>query len=87
MHRIYPYGSHIYMFAGRILPIWDLYGSYMGKQSLYRAHVGPEWDKCPDSAHMGHIYTCLLGQLLFRRNRSALVHDLLINHILSGVSA
>ena len=61
MPRICPYGSHIYMFAGRILPIWDLYGSYMGKKSLYGAHVGPEWDKCPDSAHMGHIYTCLLG--------------------------
>ena len=30
-------------------------------KSLYRAHVGPEWDKCPDSAHMGPIYTCLLG--------------------------
>ena len=61
MPRICPYGSHIYMFAGRILPMWDLYGSYMGKKSLYGAHVGPEWDKCPDSAHMGHIYTCLLG--------------------------
>ena len=29
----------------------------MGK----KAHVGPEWDKCPDSAHMGPIYACLLG--------------------------
>ena len=64
MPIICPYGSHIYMFAGRILPMWDLYGSYMGKQSLYGAHVGPEWDKCPDSAHMGHIYTCLLGRRL-----------------------
>ena len=64
MPRICPYGSHIYMFAGQILPIWDLYGSYMGKTSLYGAHVRPEWDKCPDSAHMGHIYTCLLGIVL-----------------------
>ena len=29
--------------------------------SLYGAHVGLEWDKCPDSAHMGPTYTCLLG--------------------------
>ena len=59
--RICPYGSHIYVFAGQSLPIWDLYRSYMGKKSLYGAHAGPEWDKCPDSAHMGPIYTCLLG--------------------------
>ena len=38
-------------------PIWVLYG----QKSLYGAHVGTEWDKCPDSAHMGPIYTCLLG--------------------------
>ena len=31
------------------------------QKSLYGAHAGPEWDKCPDSAHMGPIYTCLLG--------------------------
>ena len=33
----------------------------MGKKSLYGAHVGLEWDKCPDSAYMGPTYTCLLG--------------------------
>ena len=32
-------------------PIWVSYG-----QSLYGAHVGSEWAKCPDSAHMGPIY-------------------------------
>ena len=37
--------------------IWVLYG----QKSLYGAHVGIEWDKCPDSAHMGPTYTCLLG--------------------------
>ena len=37
--------------------IWVLYG----QKSLYGAHVGLEWDKCPDSAHMGPTYTCLLG--------------------------
>ena len=37
-------------------PIWVLYG----QKSLSGAHVGPKWDKCPDSAHMGPIYTCLL---------------------------
>ena len=37
--------------------IWILYG----QKSLYGAHVGLEWDKCPDSAHMGPTYTCLLG--------------------------
>ena len=61
MPRICPYGSHIYVFAGQSLPIWDLYRSYMGKKGLYGAHAEPEWDKCPDSAHMGPIYTCLLG--------------------------
>ena len=30
-------------------------------KSLYGAHVGLEWDKCPDSAHMRPTYTCLLG--------------------------
>ena len=39
-------------------PIWVLYG----QKSLYGAHVRPEWDKCPDSANMGPIYTCLLGK-------------------------
>ena len=38
-------------------PIWVLYGQ---KKPIW-GHVGPEWDKCPDSAHMGHIYICLLG--------------------------
>ena len=28
------------------------------------ANVGLEWDKCPDSAHMGPTYTCLLGYCL-----------------------
>ena len=37
--------------------IWVLYG----QKSLYGAHVGLEWDKCPVSAHMGPTYTCLLG--------------------------
>ena len=37
--------------------IWVLYG----QKSLYGAHVGLEWEKCPDSAHMGPLYTCLLG--------------------------
>ena len=37
-------------------PIWDLYG----QKSLYGAHVGPEWDKWPESTHMVPIYTCLL---------------------------
>ena len=37
--------------------IWVLYG----QKSLYGAHVGLEWDKCPDYAHMGPTYTCLLG--------------------------
>ena len=37
--------------------IWVLYG----QKSPYGAHVGLEWDKCPDSAHMGPTYTCLLG--------------------------
>ena len=37
--------------------IWVLYG----QKSLYGAHVGLEWDKCPDSAHMGLTYICLLG--------------------------
>ena len=39
--------------------IWVLYG----QKSLYGAHVGLEWDKCPDSAYMGPTYTCLLGGL------------------------
>ena len=38
-------------------PIWVLYG----QKSLYGAYVRPEWDKLQDSAHMGPIYTCLLG--------------------------
>ena len=38
-------------------PIWVLYG----QESLYGAPVRPECDKCPDSAHMGPIYTCLQG--------------------------
>ena len=37
--------------------IWVLYG----QKNLYGAHVGLEWDKCPDSAYMGPTYTCLLG--------------------------
>ena len=37
-------------------PIRVLYG----QKSLYGAQVGPKWDKCPDSAHMVPIYTCLL---------------------------
>ena len=48
------------------------YGTYMGliwaKKSLYRTHVVPEWHKCPDSAHVGHIYTCLLGTSLPLQN-------------------
>ena len=64
MPRICSYGSHIYMFVGRIVSLWDLYGSFMCKKSLYGAPVRPEWDKCPDSAHMGPIYTCLLGKEL-----------------------
>ena len=36
-------------------PIRVLYG----QKSLYGAHVGPKWDKCPESAHMVPIYTCL----------------------------
>ena len=35
----------------------------MGKKSLYGAQVGPKWDKCPESAHMVPIYTCLLVSL------------------------
>ena len=37
-------------------PIRVLYG----QKSLYRAKVGPKWDKCPESAQMVPIYTCLL---------------------------
>ena len=37
-------------------PIRVLYG----QKSLYGAQVGPKWDKCPESAHMVPIYTCLL---------------------------
>ena len=37
-------------------PIRVLYG----QKSLYGAQVGPKWDKCPESAHMVTIYTCLL---------------------------
>ena len=37
---------------------------HMGKKTQYGTHVGPEWDKCPDPAHMGPIYTCLLGLLV-----------------------
>ena len=37
-------------------PIRVLYG----QKSLYGAKVGPKWDKCPESAHMVPIYTCLL---------------------------
>ena len=39
-------------------PICVLYG----QNSLYGAHVGSEWGKCPDSAHIGPLYTCLLGR-------------------------
>ena len=63
MPRICPYGSHIYVFAGQSLPIWDLYRSYMGK----KAYMGPMQDPNGinvDSAHMGPIYTCLLGMYL-----------------------
>ena len=50
------------MFVGRIVPIWDLYGSYMGKKAyMGPMYVGPKWDKCPDSVHIGPIYTCLLS--------------------------
>ena len=41
---------HFRIYSYRILPIWDLYGSYMSKIRLYGAHVGPELDKCPESA-------------------------------------
>ena len=41
-------------------PIW---GPSRTQKSLYGAHVGPEWNKCPDSAHIGPTYTCLLGCL------------------------
>ena len=44
-------------------PIWVLYG----QKCLYGANVGPEWDKCKDSAHIGPIYTCLLGYLMVQR--------------------
>ena len=47
-------------------------------KSLYGAHVGLEWDKCPDSAHMGPTYTCLLGHMLSAERRR---HD---NHVLFG---
>ena len=40
MPRICPYGSHIYVFAGQSLQIWDLYRSYMGK----KAYMGPMQD-------------------------------------------
>ena len=40
-------------------PIRALYG----QKSLYGAQVGPKWDKCPESAHMVPIYTCLLVSL------------------------
>ena len=40
MPRICPYGSHIYVFAGQSLPIWDLYRSYVGK----KACMGPMQD-------------------------------------------
>ena len=43
--------------------IWVLYG----QKSLYGAHVGLEWDKCPDSAHMGPTYTCLPGCYIINR--------------------
>ena len=43
---------------------WVLYG----QKSLYGAHVGIEWDKCPDSAHMGPTYACLLGNHLINNN-------------------
>ena len=50
-------------------PILVLYG----QKSLYGAHIGPEWDECPDSAPMGPIYTYLLGSEICgqRRPRSA----------------
>ena len=41
-------------------PIRVLYG----QKSLYGAQVGPKWDKCPESAHMVPIYTCLLVKSL-----------------------
>ena len=40
MPRICPYGSHIYVFAGQSLPLWDLYRSYTGK----KAYMGPMQD-------------------------------------------
>ena len=62
MPRISSYGSHLYVCWPNFTNmghIWVLYG----QKSLYGAHVGLEWDKCPDSAHMGPTYTCLLGWL------------------------
>ena len=47
-------------------PIWFLYG----QEKPIFGHVGPEWAKCPYSAHMGPIYTSLLGmtfQVAFAR--------------------
>ena len=40
-------------------PVWVLYG----QKCLYRAHLGPYWDKCPESVHMVPKYTCLLAEL------------------------
>ena len=55
-------------------------------KSLYGAHVGLEWDKCPDSAYMGPTYTCLLGIVGLHKSvvhrPSAVVHrPLLAFHI------
>ena len=52
---------YMYFNSYRILPLWDPYWSYISKKSLYGAHVGPEWAKCPNSARMCPKYTYLLS--------------------------
>ena len=56
-------GSHILEFIFTVIEFYQ-YGTYMGligAKCLYRALVGPKWNKWPDSIHMGPKYTCLLG--------------------------
>ena len=55
--------------------IWVLYG----QKSLYGAHVGLEWDKCPDSSHMGPTYTCLLGIMSFYRTDLTINAEILVH--------
>ena len=55
-------GSHILEFIVIVINFYQ-YGTYKGliwaKKPIWD-HVGPKWDKCPESVHMVPIYTCLL---------------------------